>query len=250
MGHLTTLGARTMAWPQGPNLAEQDPQNLCSENRNILSCFDKPPDGGGVPLLQRHERNIRFQVAVVDEYKALFVEYGVKPGSRNELVAVPNTLADICWRDVTVIRFVGGATLVEALIAAYVDFQEDMRQKKPNTNKRYNQVSATLNDALTDVTLLDERTPPDVLDHFISASNALRRVGAKSSFMDRFLKAPTSRRSVIRNGSMRQRSAACRRTDASQPPREKMRLTVRLIVRVATKQRTWNSSETTSTKPS
>ena len=33
MGHLTALRARTLAWPQGLNLAEQDPRNLCSENR-------------------------------------------------------------------------------------------------------------------------------------------------------------------------------------------------------------------------
>ena len=33
LGHLTALVARTLAWPQGPNLAEQDPRNLCSENR-------------------------------------------------------------------------------------------------------------------------------------------------------------------------------------------------------------------------
>ena len=65
-----------------------------------------------------------------------------------------------------------------------------MRQKKPGTLERYNQVLATLNGGLTDVTLLDERTPPDVLDHFISAGNALHGVGAKSSFMERYLKTP------------------------------------------------------------
>ena len=36
---------------------------------------------------------------------------------------------------------------------------------------------ATMNGGLTDVTLLDGRTPPDVLDHFIAAGNALRGVG-------------------------------------------------------------------------
>ena len=48
----------------------------------------------------------------------------------------------------------------------------------------------TLNGGLTDVTWLDERTPPDVLDHFISVSDALHGVGAKSSFMERYLKTP------------------------------------------------------------
>ena len=151
------------------------------------TCTD-PPDDGGVPLLQRHERNIRFQLAAVDGYKALVVEHGIKLGSRNEAVAVPDTLADICGREVTVFHFVGGATLVEAFYAADADFQEDMKQKRPDTLQRYNQVSATLNGGLTDVTLLDERTPPDVLDHFISVGNALRGVGAKSSFMERYLK--------------------------------------------------------------
>ena len=181
MGHLTALGARTLAWPQGRIL-----QNKICETY-VLPWF-KPPDDGGVPLLQRHERNIRFQLAAVDEYKALIVEHGTKLGSRNEAVAVPNTLADICGREVTVFHFVGGATLVEAFYAAHADFQEDMKQKRPDTLQRHIQVSATLNGGLTDVTLLDERTPPNVLDHFISASNALHGVGAKSSFMERHLK--------------------------------------------------------------
>ena len=99
-----------VAWPQGANLAEQDPRNPCSENRAHLPLFDKPPDDGAVPLLQRHERNIRFQLAAVDEHKALIVEHGIKLGSGNEAMAVPNTLADICCREVTVFHFVGGAT--------------------------------------------------------------------------------------------------------------------------------------------
>ena len=104
--------------------------------------------------------------------------------------AVPNTLADICGREVAIFHFVGGATLVEAFYAAYADFQEDMKLKRPDTLQHYNQVLATLNGGLTDVTLLDERTPPDVLDQFISAGNALRDVGAKSPFMERYLKTP------------------------------------------------------------
>ena len=86
----------------------------------------------------------------------------------------------------TVFHFVGGATLVEA----FADFQEDTKQKRPHTLQRYSQVLATLNGGLTDVTLLDERTPPDVLDHFISAGKALHGVGAKCSFMERYLKTP------------------------------------------------------------
>ena len=106
-----------------------------------------------------------FQLAAVDEHKALIVEHGIKHGSRNEAMAVPNTLAEICGREVTVFHFVGGATLVEALCAAFAEFQEDMKQKRPDTLQRYNQVLATLNGGLMDVTLLDERTSPDVLDH-------------------------------------------------------------------------------------
>ena len=108
------------------------------------------------------------------------VEHGIELGSRNEAVAMSNTLADFCGREVTVFHFVGGATLVEAFYA-YADFQEDMKQKKPGTLQRHNQVFPTLNGDLMDVTLLDERTPPDVLDHFISVDNALQGVGAKSS---------------------------------------------------------------------
>ena len=101
-------------------------------------------------------------------------------------MAVPNTLADTCGREVTVFHFVGGATLVEAFYAAYAD----MKHKKPDTLQRFFQVKATLNGGLTDVTLLDEWTPPDVLDHFISAGTASHGVGAKSSFMERYLKTP------------------------------------------------------------
>ena len=104
-----------------------------------------------------------------------------------------------------------------------------MKQKRADTLQRYNQVLATLNGGLTDVTLLDERTPPDVLDHFISAGNALHGVGAKSSFMEHDLKTAIIEE---RNASRRQRSTACKRRDASRRPRGKMRLTVTLIVRV------------------
>ena len=77
------------------------------------------------------------------------MEHGIKLRSRNEAVAVSNTFADSYGREVTVFRFVGGATLVEAFYAAYADFQEDMEQKKPDTLERYNQVFATLNGGLT-----------------------------------------------------------------------------------------------------
>ena len=142
--------------------------------------FDKPPDDGGVPLLQRHERNIRFQLAAVDEHKALIVEHGIKLGSRNEAMAVPNTLTDICGREVTVFHFVGGATLVDSFYAAFAYFQEDMKQKRPDTLQRYNQVWATSNGGLMDVTLLDERTSPNVLDHLPEDPHHRREVASET----------------------------------------------------------------------
>ena len=55
------------------------------------------------------------------------------------------------------------------------DFQEDMTQKSPDTLERFIQVFGTLNGGLTDVTLLNERTPPDVRDHSISRQRFARR---------------------------------------------------------------------------
>ena len=175
--------------PRGRILQDKIRETHFRKTRHILPWFDKPPDDGAVPILQRHKRNIRFQLAAVDEYKTLIVEHGIKLGSRNEAVAMPNTLADTRGREVTVFRFVGGATLVEAFHAAYEDFQEDMKQKKPDTLERYNQVSAALIASLTDVTLLDERTPTSSTT--FSAGNALHGVGARSSFMERYLKTTT-----------------------------------------------------------
>ena len=115
---------------------------------------------------------------------------------------------------------------------------------------------ATLNGGLTDVTLFDEQTPPDVLDHFVSAGNALHGVGAKSSFMERYLKTP-----IIEEKWHQKRKQEAEEFRLQKKRREstsrggKRRQTVRLTVRVreaslATKQRTWNSPEPTSTKPS
>ena len=119
-------------WPglRGRILQNKIRETYVRKTGHVLPWFDKPPDDLGVPRLHRHERNFRFQLAAVDDYKALIVEHGAKLGSRNEAVAMSNTLADICGREVTVFHFVGGATLVEAFHAAYADFQEDMKQKK------------------------------------------------------------------------------------------------------------------------
>ena len=67
-GHLTALGARTLAWPQGaescrtrsakPVFGKQGTSCRGSTSRQTMD--------GGVPLLQQHERNIRFQLAAVD----------------------------------------------------------------------------------------------------------------------------------------------------------------------------------------
>ena len=62
------------------------------------------------------------------------------------------------------------------------NFQEVMTQKSPDTLERYIQVFATVNGGLTDVTLLNQRTLPDV------PGNALHGVGAKSSVMERYWK--------------------------------------------------------------
>ena len=166
MGHLTALGARTLAWPQGANLAEQDPRKpifgkqgtLCrgSTSRQTMEACHSCSDTRGTSV---------FSWPPSTNTKRLSWNTVSSIGSRNEAVAVPNTLAEICGREVTVFHFVGGATLVEALYAAFADFQEDMKQKRPDTLQRYNQVLATLNGGLMDVTLLDERTSPDVLDH-------------------------------------------------------------------------------------
>ena len=91
-------------WPgvRGRILQNKIRETNVRKTGHILPWFGKQPDDGAVPLLQRHERNIRFQLAAVDEYKALIVEHGIKLGSRNEAVALPNTLADICGREVRV----------------------------------------------------------------------------------------------------------------------------------------------------
>ena len=121
--------------------------------------------------MQRHERNIRFQVAAVDEYKALIVDHGIKLGYRNEAVAVPNTLADICGREVTVFRFVGGATLVEALYATYADFQEDLKQKKPDTLERCIASSAVV-DGMDCVRLAKCASGLDEKKHLLKVASA------------------------------------------------------------------------------
>ena len=50
-GYLTALGARTLAWPQG-RILQNKIRETCSETGHILPWFDKPPNDGGVPLLQ------------------------------------------------------------------------------------------------------------------------------------------------------------------------------------------------------
>ena len=171
MGHLTALGARTR-WPglRGRILQNKIRETYVRKTRHILPRFDKPPDDGGVPLLQRHERNIRFQLAAVDEYKAPIVEHGIKLGSRNEAVTVPNTLADICGREVTVFHFRRRSHPGRGLL------RRQRMQQRLDTLQRCK---------VFDVTR-DERTPLDVLDH-ISAGNALHGLDAKSSFMERYL---------------------------------------------------------------
>ena len=62
------------------------------------------------------------------------------------------------------------------------NFEEVMTQKSPDTLERYIQVFATVNGGLMDVTLLNERTLPDV------PGNVLHGVGAKSSVMERYWK--------------------------------------------------------------
>ena len=69
-------------WPslRGRILQNKINETFVRKTGHILPWFDKPPDDGGVPLLQRHEKNIRFQLAAVDEYKALIAEHGIKLG--------------------------------------------------------------------------------------------------------------------------------------------------------------------------
>jgi hypothetical protein len=52
------------------------------------------------------------------------------------------------------------------------------------------QVLATLDGGMTDVTILDERSPPDVLADFIGNGNWLHGVGGKSSFMESYILCP------------------------------------------------------------
>ena len=110
---------------------------------HIFPWFDKPSDDGGVPLLQRRERDIRFQLAVVDEFKALVVEHGLELGSRNEAVAVPNTLAGIHGRggDGLPLRW-RNHPWSRPFTPLHADFQEDMKHKKPERIERYHQVSS------------------------------------------------------------------------------------------------------------
>ena len=136
----------------------------------------------------------------------------------------------MCGREVAVFHFVGGATLVEAFYAAYADFQEDMKQKRPDTLQRYNQVLATLNGGLTDVTLLDD-------------GNTLHGVDAKSSFMERYLKTP-----IIEEKWYQKRKQEADERRVQKKSRESTSVVRVREARLATKQHTWNSSEPTLTK--
>lgn len=104
---------------------------------HLFPWFDKPPEDGGVPLLQRHEKDIRFQMAAVDEHKALIVEHGIMLGSRSEAVAAPSTLANMSGREVTENRFGGGATLAEACPPHLLRPDQDRRFVRWAASARY-----------------------------------------------------------------------------------------------------------------
>ena len=130
MGHLTALGARTLAWPQRPHLAEQDPRNPCSENRAHPAVVRPAARRWKRATLAATREEHPFSAGRRRRMQSAVVEHGIKPGSRNEAVAVPNTVAHICGREVTVSCFVGGATLVEAFHAACADFREGIKTKE------------------------------------------------------------------------------------------------------------------------
>ena len=59
-------------WPglRGLILQNKIRETHVRKTGHILPWFDKPPDDGSVPLSQRPERNIRFQLAADDECNA------------------------------------------------------------------------------------------------------------------------------------------------------------------------------------
>ena len=111
-------------------------------------------------------------------------------GSRSEAVAVPNTLADVCGREVTVFHFVGGATLVEASYAHLRRLprrhETEEARDAPALQPGVSHVEWRLDGC--DIVKRADPLTPDVFDHFIWAGNALHGVGARRSFMERYLK--------------------------------------------------------------
>lgn len=82
---------------------------------------------------------------------------------------MPSITKNSNGEDTTVYKFLGGASLVEAFYLAYA--------AEPDNP----QVRATLKGGMVDVAILDDRTPPDVLEHFVLVGNSMHGIGPGSS---------------------------------------------------------------------
>jgi hypothetical protein len=127
----------------------------------------------GKPALKRHPKNPRDQHSSREQYKSLVIANGVIDGGRSELMAV---LGQEGGEQVA--YFVAGATLVEACYEAFDSGSKSVPMEF--TKKR----------GLNFVSLVDARSPDDVIGELVESMNGLNGIAGKTSFVELLDKAP------------------------------------------------------------
>ena len=126
----------------------------------------------GKPALRRHPRNARDQHSSRLAYKAIVQAKGVIDGGRSELMAV---MIKEDGEDIAL--FIAGATLVEAVYDAF----DSPGEKSAN-------LKFTRDSGLANVSIVDRRTPPDVLDEMVDTLNELNGIAGAKSFVEVYSK--------------------------------------------------------------
>lgn len=155
---------------------------VIAENVTLKFFVGEPSKDPGAALLSRHALNDRDQHSTRAIYREKIKEVGISKGARNEALAVP--LGHLCHTKLQVANvtleipaaFVGGAHLMEA---AYEAWFEPGSESNP-------QVLTSMRAGLPNVTLLDSRTPPDVLSWLKDGANLFNELASGIDFLERY----------------------------------------------------------------
>ena len=149
----------------------------------------------GKRRFRRHPRNKRNQEGTRRKYKSLIIQHGLLQGLRSELMAI-----EVIENGEVIAYFIAGATLIEGAYDA-IDCLESL--EKPQ------QVQFMMKQGLKDVSIVDERTPPDVIYEFVDTLNTLNGIAGQTSHIELYDKVPS-----IEKAFMEKRKADRKRQDA------------------------------------